>query len=264
MFGQFRAEGEAIGVGGQATYAVAQGQRKPVDLTLQPNSETSTTASTSTVFVSAAFWAEGAFKIVWESRNFGASSIINFLQRHLDDKSEQWIRASSLQEALRLKQEKSLPILPIPEAIPQEAFHVGQDASRGCSESPRKTVVFPQETSLPIPEAIPQEAFHVGQDASRGYSESPRKTVVFPQVVFPRPTAVPKEFFDVTRLAVWSQTCNAFIPARVLGVAHTAVIGAAGQPLLPGSVCLEAEYPDGNKRVKVVSPAAFATHLREQ
>ena len=75
MFGQSRAEGDKpIGVGGQAAYAVAQGQRKPVDLTLQPNSQTSATASTNTVFVSAAFWAEGAFKIIWENRNFEASS----------------------------------------------------------------------------------------------------------------------------------------------------------------------------------------------
>eukprot|EP00437_Effrenium_voratum_P044688 CAMPEP_0181460746 /NCGR_PEP_ID=MMETSP1110-20121109/33504_1 /TAXON_ID=174948 /ORGANISM="Symbiodinium sp., Strain CCMP421" /LENGTH=294 /DNA_ID=CAMNT_0023585315 /DNA_START=79 /DNA_END=963 /DNA_ORIENTATION=- len=230
---EFTLAGEnPVGVGGQAAYAVAQGQRKPVDLTVQPNSETSTTASTSTVFVSAAFWADGAFKIVWESRSFGASSTIHFLQRHLDDKSEQWIRASSLQEALRLKQQKSLSW--IPEPIPQEAFHIGQDASRGYSESPRRP--------------------------SRGHSESPKKTNVFPQVVFPRPTAVPKEFFDVTRLAAWSQTCNAFVPARVLGVAPAPVIDPAGQPL----AYLEIEYPDGCKRVKVVSPAAFATHLREQ
>ena len=168
------------------------------------------------MFVSAAFWTEGAFKIVWENRNFGASSTIHFLQKHLDDKSEQWIPASSFEEAPRFKQ-----------------------------------VLLPS-----IPAAIPQEACRFDQDASPGYAESPKKD--------PHPTPVPKGFLDVTRLAAWSQTCKAFIPARVLGVAPTPVIDATGQPLAAGSVYLEVEYPDGSKHVKVVSPAAFATHLQEQ
>eukprot|EP00439_Symbiodinium_sp_Y106_P022961 s300_g2.t2 len=202
-----------VGVGGQAADA---GQHEPVDLTIQPNCQTSVIASTSTVFVSAAFWTEGAFKIVWENRNFGASSTIHFLQKHLDDKSEQWIPASSFEEAPRFKQ-----------------------------------VLLPS-----IPAAIPQEACRFDQDASPGYAESPKKD--------PHPTPVPKGFLDVTRLAAWSQTCKAFIPARVLGVAPTPVIDATGQPLAAGSVYLEVEYPDGSKHVKVVSPAAFATHLQEQ
>lgn len=217
-----------IGVGGQAAYAVAQGQRKPVDLTLQPNSETSAIASTNTVFVSAAFWAEGAFKIIWENRNFEASSAIHFLQKHLDDMSEKWIRASSLQEALRLKQEKHLRC--IPEAIPQNAFPVGLDANRSYSGISKKNPY-----NLPHPTG--------GLDRAR---------------------AVPRGFLDVTRLEAWSQTCLAFVPARVLGVAPTPAIDATGQPLAAGSVYLEQEYPDGSKHVKVVSPEAFATQLREQ
>ena len=210
-----------VGVGGQAAYAATQGQRKPVDLTIQPNCGTSATASTNTVFIAAAFWAEGAFKIIWQNRSFEAGTIICFVQRHLDEPSEPWFLASSLQKALGLKQE----IPWIPASSPQEE----QDG--------RRTV--PGYKVCPGPRG--------GQT---------QKALAY--------ECQPAGFLDSTRLAVWSQTWRAFVPARILGVAPSATVDREGKPIPAGSINPGLQCPDGSKAFKILTPEQFAAMLQEQ
>ncbi|CAE7028545.1 unnamed protein product [Symbiodinium sp. CCMP2592] len=199
-----------VGMGGQAALAAVQGQRKPVDLTIGANSETSTTAATSTVFAAVAFWANGKFKFVWENRGIEASSTVCLLQRHLDDISEPWIMANSLQDALSRK----------------------QDGYPRCNQHP----------ALPQAVTIPSDAKCT---KSPGYE-------------------TPQGFSDVTQLAVWSQTYGAFLPARILGVAHRPCLDHQGGPLPVGSVHVELDYPNGTNARKTLTPDQFAAIVQEK
>ncbi|CAE7457917.1 unnamed protein product [Symbiodinium sp. CCMP2456] len=199
-----------IGMGGQAALVATQGKRKPADLTLGANCETFTTAATSTVFVAVAFWANGRFKFVWENRAVEAGSTICLLQRHLDDISEPWIKANSLQDALGRRQD-------------------------GC-------LGYNQRPEWPQPLTIPKDT-------------KSAKSLAY---------EAPQGFSDVTQLAIWSQTCGAFLPARILGVAHRPNLDRQGWSLPVGSVHVELDYPNGTKHRKILTPDQFATMVQDQ
>lgn len=230
------------GVGGQVK-GVRAGARAPSDYTLQPHlPETEIRASSSPIFLLAAFCENGKFKFLFTNRRVEAGYHLHFQDRHYEDKTELWYPAKTIEEALHLRSQIT--------GKQQLQFMEPAEAG-GQLLNCMPAVAVPRQA---IPTSQEEDGAISLGGCGRFLKERPKSII----------QSIPPEFLKMDQLKIWSNTFKTYCDARILGIAASNGLDNNGRPFVPGSVFVEFYAPDGSQSSKVVGPHELGSVLRDR